>query len=156
MALARKFLDKIFYFGILLKSLFGFFEVLAGFFVALPGQRLIDNFLIDMALDEISRDPNDFIAKHIIYWSVDIYLAPKFFAVAYLLAHGIINILLAISLAKNKIKFYPFAILVYSLFIIYQSYKYYLSPALPLLFLTIFDVLFVLVILFEYKKKKKA
>lgn len=151
----KKLIDKIFEIGVLIKAFLGFFEILGGILVAVSGQKLIDNFLIDIALDEIARDPNDFIATRFIYWSVDVYSGAKIFAVFYLILHGVINIVLAVSLAKGKVKIYPAIILTLFIFIFYQLYKYMHSLSLTLLMLILFDLFFVAIILLEYKKKKR-
>ena len=153
----KKIIDKIFEIGVLIKALFGFFEIMAGIFVAIAGQKLIDNFLINMAMDEISREPDDFLARHFIIWSTDLYLGPKFFAVAYLLFHGAVNIFLLVALMKSKARAYHWAMVGFSFFIIYQIYRYFYTHSLTLLALTIFDIFFVFIIFLEYKKiRKKA
>lgn len=151
----KKIIDKLFYIGVLLKSLFGFFEILAGIFIAVSGEKLLNNFLLDMAMNEIAHDPNDFIATHFIYWSVDLYLGAKFFAIIYLIAHGVINIFLAVALMKNKIWAFPWAMAGFGAFIIYQLYKYIHTHSSMLLALILFDIFFVIVILLEYKKQKR-
>ncbi len=152
---SKKLIDKIFEIGILIKSLFGFFEILGGIFIAVAGEKLLDNFLIDMAMNEISHDPNDFIATHFIYWSTDLYLGAKFFAIFYLVFHGIVNIALAIALFKNKLWAYPLAMAGFGGFILYQVYRYFHTYSLTLLILTLFDVFIVLIILLEYRRKVK-
>ena len=149
----RKLIDKIFDVGVLLKALFGFFEILGGILITVSGGRIINNFLIDMAMDEIARDPNDFLATHFINWSVGIYSDARFFAIFYLLIHGAINIFLAAALLRNKIWAYPWAVAGFGAFIFYQLYKYIHTHSSLILFLTIFDIFIVLVIYLEYKRK---
>jgi len=151
----KKIIDKIFEIGVLVKAVFGFFEILAGVFVAVAGEKLIDNFLIDLAMNEISQEPNGLIARRFIVWSTDLYLGPKFFPVFYLVFHGVVNISLIIALLKNKAWAYHWAMVGFSLFIIYQIYEYLHSYSLTLLGLTIFDIFFVLVIYLEYRKLRK-
>ncbi|MCX6721732.1 MAG: DUF2127 domain-containing protein [Candidatus Staskawiczbacteria bacterium] len=151
----KKIIEKIFEIGILIKSFFGFFEILTGIFIAVSGEMLIDNFLINMAMDEIARDPNDFIATHFIYMAVGIYSGAKIFAILYLIIHGVINISLAVALVKNKIWAYPWAIAGFGVFIIYQFYKYFHTHSMVLLVLTVFDIFFVFIIFLEYRRLNK-
>lgn len=151
---SRKLIDKIFEIGVLVKALFGFFEIMAGIFIAVSGQMLIDNFLMDMAMDEIAHDPKDFIATHFIYWSVDIFTGSKIFSIAYLIFHGIINISLLVALSKKKAWAYLWAIIAFSVFIVYQIYKYLHTYSTMLLLLTLFDIFFVFIIFLEYRKLK--
>lgn len=150
----KKLLDKIFEIGILIKSFFGFFEVLGGIFFAFSGQKIINNSLIYLTQSEVAEDPNDLFTNYLIKFGNSIALAPQVFAVVYLILHGVINIWLAISISKGKRKVYPVAMSVFSVFIIYQLYKYFNSHSLSLLLLTLFDMFFVYVIYLEYKKNK--
>lgn len=151
----RKIINKIFEIGILIKSVFGFFEILSGIFIAVAGEKLLNNFLLDLAMNEISHDPNDFIARHFIIWSADLYVGAKFFAIFYLISHGVVNIFLAVSLMKNKLWAYPWAMAGFGAFIAYQVYKYLHTFSPMLLILTLFDIFIVLIIFLEYKSKRK-
>ena len=56
----KKILDRIFELGILIKSLFGFFEILAGIIFAISGKLIVNNIIIAFAQQEIADDKNDF------------------------------------------------------------------------------------------------
>jgi uncharacterized membrane protein len=148
----RKLIDKIFDVGIMVKAVFGFFEISAGILLALSGQLIINNFIINLAQQEIADDPNDLIANFLINSANNFYYNAHFFAIIYLIAHGIINMFLAVALLKNKIWAYPYAMGGFGLFIIYQIYRYFHTHSLLLLSLTIFDVFIVLIIWLEYRR----
>lgn len=150
----KKLIDKIFDVGILLKALFGFFEVSAGIVLAISGQLVINNFIIDLAQQEIADDPNDLIAGFLINTANNFYYDTHLFAIIYLIAHGIINMFLAFFLSKNKIWAYPSAIFLFGIFIIYQIYRYFHTYSFSLLVLTLFDIFIVLIIWLEYNRKK--
>lgn len=152
--LSKKLIDKTFEIGILIKSIFGFFEVLVGVVLAISGRLVINNLVIVLAQQEILEDPSDAIANYLIKLSSDFSTGARIFAVAYLIFHGIINIFLAIGLLKNKIKIYPVAISSFTVFIIYQIYKYLHTHSPLLLLLTIFDIFVVAVIFLEYRRKR--
>ena len=150
----KKIIDKTFEIVILLKSFFGFFEVLAGIIIAVSGRLMVNNLIVALTKSEISEDPRDSIANFLIKLGNNFSGGIHTFAFVYLVCHGIINIFLAVALLKNKIWAYPWAIGGFSIFIIYQFYRYSNTHSSLLLFLTLFDILIVLVILLEYKKKK--
>ena len=150
----RKLIDKIFEVVILVKSFFGFFEVLAGIVFAVSGKLIINNFIIELAQQEILEDPNDIIANYLINSLRDFSAGSYLFAVMYLILHGAANIFLAMALLKNKIWAYHWAMVGFTLFIIYQVYRYFHTHSLLLLFLTLFDVFIVIIIILEYRKKK--
>lgn len=150
----RNIVDSVFNAGILIKAVFGLFEILGGIFIALSGHLLVNNFIIDLAEQEIVEDPHDLIANFLINTVHGIYYDAHFFSVLYLVVHGVINIFLVASLLRNKIKFYPLVMIGFSAFIVYQIYKYLHTFSFVLLFLTLFDIFIVLIIYLEYNRKK--
>ena len=107
-----------------------------------------------MAQQEILEDPNDFIANYLIKTANYFASGSHIFAVVYLIFHGLVNISLAIALLKDKIWAFPWATAGFGFFIIYQVFRYFHTYSLLLLFLTVFDILIVLIIFLEYNKKK--
>lgn len=151
-----KLIDKLFDWGVIIKAIFGFFEILAGFLFAVSGRRIVDNIIIALAEQEIAEDPNDFLANYIIKVSSNFSLNAQIFAVAYLLLHGIVNILLVIFLTRKKIWFFPWAISLLGGFVIYQIYKYLHTFSPLLLALIAFDIIFISIIWLEYKKRRNT
>ena len=145
-------LDKIFDVGILVKAIFGFFEILSGIFLVFSGGKIINSFITYITQSEISDDPHDFFANILIKSGNNLAAGSHIFAIVYLIVHGIINLLLVVAVAKGNKKIYPFAILVFGIFIVYQSYRYFYSFSPVLLLLIVFDIFFVYVIYLEYRK----
>jgi uncharacterized membrane protein len=150
-----KIIDKIFEVGILIKSFFGIFEILAGIVFAITGKLIINNIIIEFAEQEITNDPNDFFANLLINSVKDFTAGTYLFTVIYLIFHGVINLGLAIVLFKNKIWAYPLAMGGFSVFIVYQIYRYFHTFSPMLLALTAFDIFVVIIILLEYRKRLK-
>ena len=150
-----KLIDKIFEIGVLIKSLFGFFEILVGMVFAVSGRLITDNFLVNLAQQEIIEDPNDIFANFVVKSVNDLTAGTYLFAVVYLIFHGLVNLFLAMALLKNKIWVYPWSIVAFSSFIAYQIYRYFHTHSFMLLFLIAFDVFFVSLIFIEYNKAKK-
>ena len=149
----NKIIDKIFDVGVLIKCFFGFFEIAAGFVIAVSGKLLVSNLIIAMTRSEIAEDPNDFFANFLIKMG-NSFSAAHFFAVIYLILHGAINIFLGIALLKNKLWAYPLAFAGYGIFIVYQFYRFFYTQSFLLLFLTIFDIFVVLFVFLEYNNKR--
>ncbi|MDO8740802.1 MAG: DUF2127 domain-containing protein [Candidatus Woesearchaeota archaeon] len=147
-----KFLYKIFEWGVLIKAVYGFFEILGGILLSISGQKVIDNILILITRQEIIEDPNDFVANYLIGLSNDFSIGTQVFAVLFLIFHGVVNILLAVSLLKKRVKAFPVAMSIFCVFIVYQLYRYFHTYSLLLLFLTFFDILIVFIVWLEYKK----
>ncbi len=151
--LFNKLIDETFDVGVLLKFLHGFFEIVGGLFLATPGRQITDNFIVALTRGEISEDPKDLIANYLIKLGDQVSGNVNFFAVFYLLLHGLINAGLAIALLKNKLWAYPLALSTFLIFIVYQIYRYIYTHSLLLLLLTLFDAFLVVVVYLEYKKK---
>ena len=152
----RKAIGRTFEISVLLKAFFGFCEILGGILFAISDRFIMNNFIISMAQQEIAEDPNDLIANFLIKSANSLANASQVFAVVYLVFHGAINIFLAVFLLKNKIWAYPWSMFFFSLFIIYQAYRYFHTYSIELLFLMLFDAFIVFIIWLEYKRKKKA
>ncbi len=150
-----RLVDKIFEIGVLIKALFGFFEISGGILFAISGQRIVDSFIIKLAWQEMAEDPSDLIANYIIKLTNDFSLGTQLFASFYLISHGIVNIFLAVFLLKGRLWAYPTAIAFFSAFILYQVYRFFHTYSLMLLFLIIFDIFVISVIWLEYKKRSK-
>jgi len=150
----RKIIDRTFEISVLLKAFFGFFEILGGILFAISDRFITNNFIIRIAQQEITEDSNDLIANFLIKSADSLANGSQVFAVVYLIFHGVVNIFLAVSLLKNKLWAYPWAMALFSGFIIYQIYRYFHTYSLELLFLMIFDAFIVFIIWLEYKRKK--
>ena len=151
---SKKLIDRTFELGILIKSFFGFFEVLAGIVLAISGRLVVSNIIIALTQQEISEDPKDFVANYLIKTANNFSASAHLFAVAYFIFHGSVNIFLAVALLKNKIWAYPWAISGFGLFIIYQIFRYLHTHSLLLLLMTIFDTFIVFLVFLEYNKRK--
>ncbi len=151
----RKIIDDGFDIGILLKLIHGFFEILSGIFLITPWRAVTDSAIFLLTREEIAEDPRDIVANYLIGLGNSISGGVNLFAVFYLLFHGAINTALAIALFKKKIWAYPVAIVIFGLFIIYQTYRFFYTHSFALLILTLFDIIIVVFVALEYRKKIK-
>jgi uncharacterized membrane protein len=140
---ARDPLDRIFEIGIILKGLDGVLEVIGGLLLLAVTPATIDRMTVRLTQHELSEDPNDFIASHLLRYTYGLTGSAVTFAAAYLLAHGIVKIVLVAALLRNQAWAYPWMIGFLLLFIGYQVYRLALSPTFWLTALTIFDALIV-------------
>jgi uncharacterized membrane protein len=137
-------------FSLLVKSFFAIIETAGGIIFYFISQDFIINFIFIITRDELSEDPKDFIAGHLIDLSHNLLLSTQHFISIYLLFHGIVKMIAIIGLLKNKLWSFPFSISVFTLFIVYQVYRYFFSYSVWLLVLTVFDIFVVLLIYREY------
>jgi uncharacterized membrane protein len=136
---ARGALDRIFEIGIILKGLDGVLETIGGLLLLVVTPATINSLLSRLTQHELSEDPNDFIASHLLGYAHGLTGTAVTFAALYLLVHGIVKIVLVAALLRNQIWAYPWMIGFLLTFIGYQLYRLVLSPTLGLSALTIFD-----------------
>ena len=141
--------------SIILKGIGSVFEIIGGLLTLFVTKSFIISSVLSLTNEELSQDPNDAIAHYLINLSNNFSVSSQHFIAIYLLSHGIIKLFLVIGLLKKKLWAYPLSVFVFSLFIIYQIYKYVYSPSMWLLILTLFDGLIIWLTLHEYKKIKK-
>lgn len=107
---ARDPLDRIFEIGIILKGLDGVLETLGGLLLFAVTPTTIDRLVARLTQHELSEDPNDFIARHLLRYAHNLTGSAVAFAAVYLLIHGIIKIVLVVALLRNQAWAYPWMI----------------------------------------------
>jgi len=150
---ARDPLDRIFEVGIILKGLDGVLEAIGGLLLLAVTPATINRLVARLTQHELSEDPNDFIARHLLGYAHGLTGSAVIFAAVYLLVHGIIKIVLVAALLRNQVWAYPWMIGFLLIFIGYQLYRLALSPTFWLTALTIFDALIVWLTWREWRRQ---
>jgi len=140
---ARDRLDQAFEIGIILKGLDGILETVGGLLLLAVTPATINRLAASVTQHELSEDPNDFIASHLLRYAHGLSGSAVTFAAIYLLLHGIVKIVLVAALLRNQIWAYPWMIGFLLIFIGYQLYRIVLRPTFGLSALTIFDAVIV-------------
>ena len=151
---ARDPLDRIFEIGIILKGLDGVLETIGGLLLLALTPATINHLVSRLTQHELSEDPNDFIARHLLGYAHGLTGSAVTFGAIYLLLHGITKIVLVAALLRNQIWAYPWMIGFLLIFIGYQLYRLALSLTFGLSALTIFDVFIVWLTWREWRKQR--
>lgn len=141
--------------SVLLKGVDGLLEILGGLVLLLVPLRDIRAFLIWVTGKELSEDPKDFIATHIVRLAHMLSLSAYNFTIAYLLVHGFVKVFLVYMLLRRHLWAYPTAIVVFTAFGVYQVYQFTFSHSILLLALTVLDVVVVVLTFWEYARLRK-
>jgi uncharacterized membrane protein len=152
--MGEKSLHGVFEISIILKGLNACLEIALGLVLLITARHsaffvaLIENALVD--------DPNDFLGRHA--RSLVPYLDPhvQTFGAIYLLIHGVVKGVLIFGLLQRKLWSFPAAIAIFSLFVMYQSFKWFQHHSLPLIVLTVFDLIVIALISREYQRRLKV
>ena len=146
-------LDRTFQIGIILKGLDGVLETVGGLLLLAISPAQINRIVHDLTQHELSQDPHDFVANHLLRYAHGLTGHAVTFAAIYLLVHGLIKVVLIVALLRNKLWAYPWLIAVLILFIAYQLYLIALKPTVGLSLLTAFDALIVWLTWREWRKQ---
>ncbi|HET7528982.1 MAG TPA: DUF2127 domain-containing protein [Candidatus Saccharimonadales bacterium] len=147
--------DKAFRISIYLKGLDGLLEIAGGVLLLIISPSQINHLARWLTHGELSEDPKDFVATHILKTAHHLTGAALTFGAVYLLAHGVVKVVLVYEVIRDHLWAYLALISVTALFIIYQSYRMAVKFTFGMLLLTIFDVVVVYLTQNEYRKHKR-
>lgn len=143
--------ELLFRYSVLLKGLNAAFEIAGGIALWFISPQQIVYWAKLLTHNELVEDPRDLISNYLRHAASHISIAGEHFIVLYLLAHGVIKMVLVVALLGNKLWGYPAAIAVFGGFITYQVYLLALYGGLGLIALTIFDAVVIVLIWLEYR-----
>ena len=149
----RDLLDQTFEVGIILKGLDGVLEVIGGLLLLVVSPATIDRIVTSLTQHELSEDPHDVLATHLLRTAHGLTGSAVLFGAVYLLAHGRVKVSLVTALLKNQRWAYPWMIAFLGIFIVYQLYRLSFQPSVWLTALTIFDAVIAWLTYREFRKQ---
>lgn len=141
--------------GVFLKGFDGLLEILGGLLLYLLTPEKINQVVAALTEHELSRDPNDWIANHLVSLAADFSVGAKNYAVFYLLLHGILKVVVVWALMRSKLWAFPLAMGLFAAFDIYQTYRFTLSHSPFLAALILLDVAIIGLTWTEYRRLKR-
>lgn len=151
----RTLLDKTYEVGIVIKGIDGILELIGGILVLVLSPSAITGIARLLTEHEIQEDPHDFIATHILQLGHHLAQGPNYFAAAFLLTHGAVKVFLVTCLLLNKLWAYPWALVVLSLFLVYQLYQMVVRPSFAMAFLSVLDAVIIWLIYREWQQVRR-
>jgi len=143
-------IHQFFQVSVLIKGAHALIECLGGIALALVSTNSIANFVNAITQDELIKDPNDFVATHLLTMAHNFSVQTQHFYAFYLLSHGIVKVALVVGLLREKLWAYPASLIVLALFVLYQLYRFSYTHGLGLIVLTLFDIVVMGLIWHEY------
>jgi uncharacterized membrane protein len=147
---AQRSIHTAFIVSVISKGVFAFVQMVLGATLLLMGQTT-EMFSV-LVQSDLFDDPGDVLPG----WAQSL-LHPtpeaQFFGGLYLLSHGIVKIFLVAGLLRNRLWAYPASMGVFTVFIIYQLFRYFFKTHSPwLLVITVIDTVVIGLIYYEYRR----
>ncbi len=153
---SNRFLDEkkihwIFDVSLWFKAVFALSEIVAGVVAYFVPQRLFLTLVLWVTKQEFAEDPHDFVANSLLHAVQHLSVGTQRFAAAYLLAHGVIKLWLIVGLLRQRLWYYPVAMVVFGAFVGYQLYRYTFTHSIWLLLITALDAVIIALTRHEYR-----
>ncbi len=132
-------LDRTFLVALVLKGLDGVLELAGGVALLLVSRQPLVGWAVALTQHELSEDPHDFVATHLLGSAHRLTAGAQTFAAVYLLLHGIVKVVLVAAVLRDRLWAYPWMIGFLLVFIGYQAYRFALRPTIGMAALTVFD-----------------
>jgi uncharacterized membrane protein len=146
----EKNLHLAFEISLILKGIFALLEIAGGVVAYFISQQFLLTLVLAITQEELTEDPHDIVARFLLQSAQDLSISSQYFAAFYLLSHGIIKTLLIAGLLRGILRFYPLAITVFVLFVVYQLYRFNFTHSIWLLLITLLDVIVIWLTWHEY------
>lgn len=147
--------ELLFRLSVVLKGLDAVLEILGAIALWLVSPGFIASAVHFLTQDEIAEDPHDLVANWLRHAAARFSLSSEHFMAIYLLAHGLIKIVMVVALLRNRLWAYPAAIFVFSGFIAYQLYRFTLTGGIGLILLSAFDTFLIALIWLEFRAQRR-
>ena len=108
---------------VVLKGLNGLAEIVSGTILLLLQAGSILTWVNWLTQTELIEDPHDHIASFLQHWAAGFGHASQQFAGVYLLAHGIVKVVLAVLLFMEKHWAFPLALVLFALLVTFSIYR---------------------------------
>ena len=146
-------LDLVFNVTLVLKGLDGVFEFVGGILLLVISPDSINAWAQRLTQHELSHDPSDFFANHLLRVTSNLHHTQTFGAI-YLLSHGIVKLVMVGGLLKRAHWSYYFAFVVLGAFIAYQLYRMTYDPTVSMALLTAFDLFILWMTWLEFRRMR--
>ena len=134
-----------------LKGLFALGEIIGGVVVLFVTRSVLLKTVAVLTQEELTEDPHDLIVNYLLHTAQNLSISAQVFVAFYLLSHGGIKLWLIIGLLREKLWYYPTGIVVFTLFIVYQLYRFSFTHSVWLMLITAVDLVVIALTWNEYK-----
>lgn len=154
--LEEKNIHRAFEVSLVLKGAFAIAEIVTGIGVYFVTQQFVFKLVERITREELLEHPRDLVANYLFQSAQNFSVSTRQFTAFYLLSHGVIKLWLIIGLLRAKLSYYPVAIAIFGLFIVYQLYRFNFTRSLWLLLITAVDMLVIGLTWHEYQYLRRS
>ncbi|SDY43094.1 Uncharacterized membrane protein [Amycolatopsis xylanica] len=149
--------EKLFRVAIALKGLDGAAQLLGALVLAVIPASVVTGFAHAVITRDLLGDPRGTLARHL-QAAADGFAdgGTKTFAIVYLLAHGLIKLVLVWALARKIVRAYPVAAIVLGAFVVYEVLRAVHTHSIALPVFAALDLLIIVLVLREYRELRAA
>lgn len=152
----KRALHRLFLLTVWIKGVVGLLQVLGGGVLLFVSQSRLISIAVLLTRPELAEDPGDSIALFLRHSAEQFGHGTRTFASAYLIAHGLIKIVLVAGLLRRQMWSYPASLWVLGAFVVYQGYRYTQTHSIWLVLLTALDIVVLLLVWREYRLRKQT
>lgn len=148
--------DRMFLVAIALKGIDGGLQLIGGLLLAIVPPTLITGVANAIITRDLLGDPNGTMANHL-QTAADNFAngSSRWFAIIYLLAHGVVKLGLVWALAKRVLPAFPIAVVVLAAFVVYEVWRAVHTHSIMLPFFAALDVVIIVLVIREYLKLRR-
>jgi uncharacterized membrane protein len=133
-----------------LKGLFAVGEIIGGAVALFVSRGFLLRTVSVLTAEELTEDPRDLVANYLLHSAQSLTTGTQIFVALYLLSHGAIKLWLVIGLLRERLWYYPTAMVVFALFIVYQLHRFTFTHSAWLVMVTAVDIVVVALTWHEY------
>lgn len=148
--------DRLFKVAIALKGIDGGAQLIGGLILAFIPSSVVTGIVHSIVTRDLLGDPNGTLATHLQTAAANFAGgSTKTFAVAYLIAHGVIKLGLVIALARKVLPMYPVAAVVLAAFVVYEIVRAIHTHSIALPFFAALDVIIIILVMREFVQLRR-
>ncbi|MEV6622502.1 DUF2127 domain-containing protein [Amycolatopsis sp. NPDC051106] len=149
--------ERFFRIAIAIKGLDGALQVVGALILAFIPASTVSGFTHAVITRDLLGDPSGTLARHLESATENfLHGDTKTFAVAYLLAHGLIKLGLVWALARKIVRAYPVAAVILAAFVVYEVFRAIHTHSIALPFFAALDAVIIVFVLREYRQLKRS
>lgn len=152
----RDTLDRLFAVSVVIKGLDGLVELVAGLALLLITPPQVEAAAAQFAGSLVGSLLPDAVSAWAVTAAEHVTITGLAFGASYLLAHGVVKVVLVGALLRNKLWAYPLMIAVLIGFLVFQGYQLAHRPSAGLVVLSLFDVVVLVLTWREFHRQRSG